>query len=87
MPNMVYACIKHCPAFGGTLKSLPSTPPGVLAVIPTSVAPGTARGLEAVGNVNAVAVVGTNTWDAWQAAKRLNVSWNLPANAAALNSA
>lgn len=86
LPNMVYAVIKHCPAFGGTLASTPATPSGMLAVIPTHVAPGTARGAEALGNVNAVAVVGTNTWDAWQAAKRLKVSWTLPANAADLNS-
>jgi isoquinoline 1-oxidoreductase beta subunit len=39
-----------------------------------------------VGNVNALAVVGITTWDAWQAAKRLNPSWTLPASTAALNS-
>ena len=64
-----------------------SAPSAVLAVIPTKVAASTARGLEAVGNVNAVVVVGTNTWDTWQAADRLSLSWNAPANAAALNSA
>lgn len=85
--GMVYAVIRHCPTFGGTLASLPATPAGMLAVVPTAVLPGTGRGADAVGNVNAVAVVGSNTWDAWQAAKGLSVSWNLPANASTLNDA
>ncbi|WP_395703527.1 molybdopterin cofactor-binding domain-containing protein [Aquabacterium sp.] len=87
VPNMLYAVIRHCPAMGGTLAATPAVPAGMVAVVPTQVKSGTNRGLEAVGNVNAVAVVGTNTWDAWQAARRLSLKWTLPANAAALNSA
>ena len=37
--------------------------------------------------VNAVAVVGTNTWDTWQAALNLAVNWTPPANANTLNDA
>ncbi|CAN5324633.1 xanthine dehydrogenase family protein molybdopterin-binding subunit [soil metagenome] len=84
-PGMVYAVIRHCPSLGGVLVATPALPSGAFAVVPVKVAPGTARGLEAVGNVNAVAVVGPTTWDAWQAAKRLSLKWTLPANAAALN--
>lgn len=87
LENMVYAVVKHCPSFGGTLTSLPVTPAGMIAVVPLKVAAGTGRGAEVTDNVNAVAVVGRNTWDAWQAAKRLSVRWTLPANVAALNSA
>jgi isoquinoline 1-oxidoreductase beta subunit len=87
LPNMLFAVIKHCPSFGGKLAAQPATPAGMIAVVPTRVVAQAARGLEAVGNVNAVAVVGTNTWDAWQAAKKLAVQWTLPANAASLNSA
>ncbi len=87
IPGMVYAVIKHCPSFGGTLASQPTTPRGMLAVVPTQVIAGTGRGTEVTGAVNAVAVVGPNTWDTWQAVKSLNVSWNLPANAANLNNA
>lgn len=87
VPGMLYAVIKHCPSFGGTLASSPATPSGSIAVVPTKVIAGTGRGTEVTGNVNAVAIVGTNTWDAWQAAKRLNVSWTLPATTANLNSA
>ena len=86
LPNMVYAVIRHCPSFGGTLAAMPPTPAGMLAVVPTRVMAGLARGADAVGNVNAVAVVGGNTWDAWQAAKRLQVKWTLPPNAARMNS-
>ena len=86
LPNMVYAIIKHAPTFGSTLASVPATPRGMIALVPTKIWAGTGRGAELVGNTNAVAVVGTNTWDAWQAAKRLSPSWTLPANAAAMNS-
>ena len=87
LPNMVYAAIRHCPTLGGVLASTPTKPTGTLAVVPVKIATGTGRGIEAVGNFNAVAVVATNTWDAWQAAKRLSVSWKLPTNAATLNDA
>lgn len=87
LPNMVFAVIRHCPSFGGTLASTPSTPAGMIAVVPTKVVAQASRGSEAVGNVNAVAVVGTNTWDAWQAAKQLKVQWTLPTDAASMNSA
>ncbi len=87
VPNMVYAVIRHCPTFGGRLAAMPSTPSGAIAVVATSVASTTARGSEAAGNVNAVAVVGLNTWDAWQAAKRLSLRWTLPATASSMNSA
>ncbi|MBI3349920.1 MAG: xanthine dehydrogenase family protein molybdopterin-binding subunit [Burkholderiales bacterium] len=85
-PGMVYAVIRHCPTLGGVLAATPARPGGALALVPVKVAPGTGRGLEAVGNVNAVAVVAGTTWDAWQAARRLSPKWTLPANAAALNS-
>ena len=65
LPNMVYAVIKHGPAFGATLAATPSTPRGMIAVVPTKVIAGTDRGTEVVGAINAYAVVGTNTWDAW----------------------
>jgi len=86
-PGMVYAVIRHCPTLGGVLAATPAKPAGALALVPVKVAAGTARGLEAVGNVNAVAVVAGTTWDAWQAARRISPKWTLPANAAALNSA
>jgi isoquinoline 1-oxidoreductase beta subunit len=87
VPNMVYAVVKHCPTFGGTLAAQPPVPAGAIAVVPLSVAAGTGRGADVAGNVNAVAVVATTTWDAMRAAKSLSVSWKLPANAAQLNSA
>lgn len=87
LPGMVYAVVKHCPTFGGRLAALPATPAGMIAVVALSVAAGTGRGTESTGLQNAVAVVGSNTWDAWQAAKSLRVSWSLPASATALNDA
>ena len=88
LPGMVYAVIQHAPAFGSVLSgSVPATPAGMIAVVPTVVEPGIGRGSELTGNVNAVAVVGPNTWDTWQAALNLNVSWTTPADAAQLNDA
>ncbi len=87
VPGMLYAVIKHCPSFGGTLTTTPNKPSGAIAVVPTKVIAGTGRGTEVTGNVNAVAVVGTNTWDTLQAAKSLNVSWTLPSTTSNLNSA
>ena len=85
LPNMLYAIVKHSPVIGGTLAALPATPSGVTALVPLKVAAGTGRGIELVGNTNAIAVVGANTWDTWQSAKALTVKWNSPTNVALLN--
>jgi isoquinoline 1-oxidoreductase beta subunit len=88
LANMVYAVIQHAPAFGGVLSgSVPATPPGMIAVVPTQVVAGIGRGTEQTGMVDAVAVVGPNTWDTWQAALNLEVNWTTPANAASLSDA
>ena len=87
LPNMVYAAVKHCPTFGGQLAARPAKPSSVIAVVPLRVADGTGRGTELSGAFNAVAVVSTNTWDAWRAARSLRVKWALPPNAATLNDA
>jgi isoquinoline 1-oxidoreductase beta subunit len=87
VPNMVYAVIKHAPTVGSTLAATPAKPSGMLAVVPVKVWTGLGRGAEAAGNTNAVAVVATNTWDAWQGARRLSPRWTVPANAANWNSA
>ncbi|MFN8537053.1 MAG: molybdopterin cofactor-binding domain-containing protein [Thermomicrobiales bacterium] len=87
VPGMVYAVIKHCPSLGGTLAKAPATPSGAMAVVPTSVIAASARGSEVVGATNAVAVVADTTWNAWQAARRLQVSWTIPASSNAIDSA
>ena len=87
LPGMVFAAVRHSPTFGGTLVATPSKPASAIAVVALSVSPGTARGADVVGNINAVAVVAGTTWDAMRAARSLSVSWKLPANAALMNSA
>lgn len=87
LPGMVYAVVRHSPSFGGTLVGTPSKPSGAIAVVPLSVAPGTGRGADVAGNVNAVAVVAATTWDAMRLARNLKPTWKLPANAASTNSA
>ena len=86
LPGMVFAAVRHSPTFGGTLVGTPAKPAGAIAVVPLSVAAGTARGADLVGNVNAVAVVAGTTWDAIRASRSLKVSWKLPPNAAQMNS-
>jgi len=82
LPGMVFAVIKHCPTFGGTLAATPGVPAGALALVPVNVGAALGRGADLAGNVNAVAVVAGTTWDAMQAARQLTVKWTLPANAA-----
>lgn len=86
LPEMVYAAVKHCPSFGGTLVGTPSTPSGAIAVVPLQVMSGTGRGTETTGMINAVAVVANNTWSAMRMASQLNASWNIPASSQNLNS-
>lgn len=87
LPGQVFAVVKHCPTFGGKLAATPAKPAGAIAVVPLSVTPGTARGADLAGNVNAVAVVAATTWDAMRAARSLRVQWTLPAHAVTVNSA
>ena len=87
LPGMLFAVIKHCPTFGGTLSAVPGVPSGALAVVPVTVGVGLGRGADAAGNVNAVAVVATTTWDAKNAAQRMSVKWTLPAAASGWNTA
>ena len=72
--GMYYATVVHCPSLGGTCKTLPQKPSGVVALLNLG---------------NAVAVVAASTWAAFRAADELNgnVSWNIPASASAINSA
>lgn len=86
LPDMVYAVVKHAPAFGGTLTQTPSVPSGAIAVVPLNVMAGTGRGTETTGMINAVAVVASNTWSAMQAANRLQALWAVPASSQDLNS-
>jgi len=87
LPGMLFAVIKHCPTFGGTLAVLPGTPPGAVGVFPVAVGAGLGRGADLAGNVNAVAVVAATTWDAMRAARGLSVKWNVPAAAGNWNTA
>jgi isoquinoline 1-oxidoreductase beta subunit len=87
LPGMAFAVVRHCPTMGGTLVGTPALAGGAQAVVPLKVAPGTGRGSELAGTVNAVAVVAATTWDAMRAAKAIKPTWALPANAAQLNSA
>lgn len=84
VPGMLYAVVKHGPSFGATLAGTPVAPQGY-QVVPLKVVAGTGRGTEVTGAVNAVAVVGPNTWDTWQAVQQLRVSWTTPSAAANWN--
>ncbi len=71
IPGMVYAAIKHCPVFGGTVASTPATPAGAIAVVNLG---------------NAVAVVANDTWAAFRLTRTLSVSWDYPANTDSVDS-
>jgi len=84
VPGMVFAAIKHAPAFGATLTGTPPVPSGSLAVVPIVALE--SRGAITKGNTNAVAVVATNTWAAIQGSRQLRTGWNIPPVAVQLNS-
>lgn len=71
IPGMVYAAIVHSPKIGGTLNGTPKVPAGATAVVPLG---------------NAVAVISTNTWAAFQAAQQLQASWTVPASSLQIDS-
>lgn len=81
LPDMLYAAIRHCPVFGGTLGTVdesavrtritPAYQPGIIAVVPFK---------------SAVAVVAETWWQAHSAVAKLALTWN-EGNAAGLNSA
>jgi len=74
VPGMAYAAIIHCPSIGGSCISAPASGEGASAVIKLG---------------NAVAVVSDSTFNAFEAANNLRgkIQWNIPASAAALNTA
>lgn len=85
IPGMVFAVIKHCPTIGGTLAAVPATPSGAIALVPCTASD--TRGAVVKGTTNAVAVVASNTWKAWQIAKKLSPKWVLPASTASVDTA
>ncbi|MBT8092957.1 MAG: molybdopterin-dependent oxidoreductase, partial [Gammaproteobacteria bacterium] len=81
LPDMLYASIERCPAFGGTVTSIDDAAAravaGVVDVrrLPDPTAP-------AFFNIQGgVAVLATNTWSAEQGRKALGIEWDLGANA------
>ncbi len=65
LPGMLYAAIRHCPVFGGTLKSVDDS--SIQAM------PGVRRIVRLHG---AVAVVADSWWQANKAVKTLRVAWD-----------
>ena len=81
LPDMLFASIEHCPAFGGTIDSLDDTAArevaGVVDVLrlPEPTVP-------AFFNIQGgVAVLATNSWSALQGRQKLQVAWDRGANA------
>lgn len=64
--GMLYAAIRHCPVFGGTVKSYDAS------------AVGLARGVKHVVQIgrSAVVVVADNTWRARMALEKVKIDWN-----------
>ena len=82
LPDMLYASIERCPAFGGTVSGYDDAAaravPGVVDVIrlPDPTAPAF------FNPVGGVAVLATNTWAANQGRAALDIDWELGPNAA-----
>jgi isoquinoline 1-oxidoreductase beta subunit len=65
LPNMLYAAIRHCPVFGGVLKSVDAKSIAEMAGV---------RGV--VQMPDAVAVVADSWWRAKRAADALTITWD-----------
>ena len=65
LPNMLFASIRHCPFFGGKIKSLDASLAEEI------------KGVVSVVKIldNSVAVIAENTWIAQQALSRLKIIW------------
>ena len=81
LPNMMYASIERCPAYGGRVKSLDSSAAkavaGVINVI-SMPEPTTPPFFNPLGGV---AVLASNTWSAQQGRAALEIEWDLGLNA------
>ena len=81
LPDMLYASIERCPAFGGTVTALDDTDaravPGVVDVVRMP-DPTTPLAFNLLGGV---AVLATNTWAAQQGREALKIEWDRGANA------
>jgi len=81
LPDMLYASVEHCPAFGGSVVSLDDTAArkvsGVVDVIrmPEPTVP------PMFNVLGGVAVLATNSWAAEQGRKALKIEWDRGANA------
>lgn len=65
LPDMLYAAIRHCPVFGGALKSVDESPLKTM------------KGVRRVVRLpDAVAVIADSWWRANQAVKALGVTWD-----------
>ena len=70
LPGMLYAAIRHCPVFGGALKSVDDSPLKAMKGV-----------CRVVRMADAVAVVADSWWRANQAVKALDVTWDDCGNA------
>ncbi len=72
LPGMVYAMVAMCPVFGGRLTSFDRESlaglTGVLRLLPLAA--------DRTGAPDAVAIVATSRWAAWQAMQKLKVVWD-----------
>lgn len=75
VPDMVYAVVARCPAFGGKVKSVDASKakalPGIRDIFEIPAVP------EDVHSWGGVAVVADTTWIAMQARKQLKIDWDL----------
>ena len=71
LPNLLFATVRSCPVFGGTLRSFDEAAglkmPGVVKVLAL---------MDGHGSINAVGVIAENFWQAKKAADALPIIWD-----------
>lgn len=75
LPNLVFATVRHCPVFGGVMKSFDAEAakklPGVIAAVPLK---------DARRDVTAIGIIAETFWQAKKAAEALPIEWDTRGN-------
>ena len=82
LPDMLYASIERCPAFGGTIASLDDKAARAVAGVAEVMQLPDATSPPAFNPLGGVAVLANNTWSAQRGREALEIEWDFGANAA-----
>jgi len=81
LPDMLYASIERCPAYGGSVKSLDNTAARAVAGVIDVISMPEPTSPPFFNPLGGVAVLASNTWSAQQGRAALEIEWAMGSNA------